>query len=89
MYPTSTGSARIAAPAFTANEALSCGDDPYNFGSGNAVNIRDEHPRLFAPSYKWQCLPKQIAADSYMAYWFVHANRCCPNLKLTLFAAQE
>ena len=31
--------------------------------------MRTDHPLLFAPSYKWACLPKLIAADSYMSSW--------------------
>jgi hypothetical protein len=53
----------------TANSSLSCGDDPYSFSDPTSLAVRAEHPLLFAPSYKWSCLPKLIAADSYMAYW--------------------
>ncbi|GAA5882738.1 hypothetical protein JCM16303_006570 [Sporobolomyces ruberrimus] len=67
MYPTSTGSAKIAAPSVVSNSSLSCGSDP---ASGlSMTNIRDSHPLLIAPQYKWDCLPKLIAADSYMSYW--------------------
>ncbi|ORY74549.1 chondroitin AC/alginate lyase [Leucosporidium creatinivorum] len=69
QYPTSTGSAKIAAPAFTTNDSLSCGSDPYSFGTSDSLTVRKEHPLLFAPSYKWECLPKLIAQDSYMSYW--------------------
>lgn len=31
--------------------------------------VRTSHPLLFAAAYKWQCLPKLIAADGYMASW--------------------
>lgn len=52
-----------------ANSALSCGADPYQFSDPTSLAVRKEHPLLFAPAYKWQCLPKQIAADPYMKYW--------------------
>ncbi|GAA5928825.1 hypothetical protein JCM1841_003582 [Sporobolomyces salmonicolor] len=67
MYPTTTGSAKIASPTVIANSSLSCGSDPYTGAS--LTNIRNEHPLLIAPSYKWECLSKQIAGDSYMSYW--------------------
>lgn len=67
MYPTSTGSAKIASPSFVTNSSLSCGSDPDTGLSLN--NVRSSHPRLIAPSYRWSCLPKLIQADSYMSYW--------------------
>ncbi|KAM0750669.1 hypothetical protein T439DRAFT_289176 [Meredithblackwellia eburnea MCA 4105] len=69
LYPTTTGSAKIAAPTVIASSALSCGSDPYQFSNPASLTVRAEHPLLFAPKYKWDCLPKQIAADSYMASW--------------------
>lgn len=61
------------------NAALSCGDDPYSFGNPGSLDVRKEHPLLFAPGYKWQCLPKLIAGDSYMSSWnatiFANATR--------------
>lgn len=32
-------------------------------------NVRADHPRLFAPNYKWKRLPAFIAADPYLATW--------------------
>ncbi|GAA5987256.1 hypothetical protein JCM11641_003383 [Rhodosporidiobolus odoratus] len=67
MYPTQTGSARLSAPTTLANDSLSCGDDP---ASGLSLDSpRTTHPLLIAPDYKWSCLPKLIAGDSYMSYW--------------------
>jgi len=77
MYPTQTGSAKIATPTVTSNSSLSCGSDPMTGLS--LTNVRSEHPLLIAPSYKWDCLPKLIAADSYMSFWnetvFTNASR--------------
>ncbi|GAA6060416.1 hypothetical protein JCM10212_002184 [Sporobolomyces blumeae] len=67
MYPTTTGSAKIAQPTTTSNSSLSCGSDPYSGAS--LTSVRKEHPLLIAPQYKWECLPKLIEADSYMGYW--------------------
>jgi hypothetical protein len=50
------------------NSSLSCGDDP-ELSSISLTSIRSSHPLLIAPDYKWSCLPKLIAADSYMSYW--------------------
>ncbi|BGP15469.1 hypothetical protein JCM10213v2_003448 [Rhodosporidiobolus nylandii] len=68
MYPTTTGSARIAEPTVLSNASLSCGDDP----SASSISLdspRTSHPLLIAPDYRWSCLPKLIAADSYMFSW--------------------
>lgn len=51
-----------------ANAALSCGDDPFDFGTPD-LTVRTEHPLLFAPAYKWTCLEKLTKADSYMSRW--------------------
>ncbi|KAL8278292.1 hypothetical protein RQP46_009324 [Phenoliferia psychrophenolica] len=68
LYPTSTGSAKISTPTFSTNSALSCGTDPYSFDT-SSLTVRTDHPRLFAPSYKWQCLPKLVRGDAYMSSW--------------------
>ncbi|GAA5829964.1 hypothetical protein JCM11251_007950 [Rhodosporidiobolus azoricus] len=77
MYPTATGSARITAPTVLSNSSLSCGSDPV---TGQSLSSpRTDHPMLIAPSYRWECLPKLIEADSYMKYWnetiFANATR--------------
>lgn len=28
-----------------------------------------EHPLLWAPPYKWECLQRIIPQDEYMSYW--------------------
>ncbi|KAI5474361.1 heparinase II/III family protein [Pseudohyphozyma bogoriensis] len=67
LYPTTTGSARISSPSTTTNASLSCGTDPYTFAG--SLTVRDEHPLLFAPSYKWTCVREMIAKDHYLSYW--------------------
>lgn len=58
----------------TSNAAADCGTDPWTSkgstnGKGTGLDIRPDHPRLIAPAYKWNCLPKMIAADSYLSKW--------------------
>ncbi|KAL8292314.1 hypothetical protein RQP46_001780 [Phenoliferia psychrophenolica] len=69
LYPTSTGSAKISAPTTVTDSSLSCGSDPYSFSDSSSLAVRTEHPLLIAPAYKWACLPKLIAGDSYMSSW--------------------
>ncbi|KAK4047892.1 hypothetical protein OIV83_005074 [Microbotryomycetes sp. JL201] len=69
MYPSSTGSATISKPTTLSNSALSCQSDPYSFSNPASLTVRNEHPLLFAPSYKWQCLQSQIPQDYYLSYW--------------------
>ncbi|GAA6035855.1 hypothetical protein JCM8097_005739 [Rhodosporidiobolus ruineniae] len=67
MYPTTTGSARITEPTILANSSLTCDTD-----STDGISLtspRTEHPYLVATKTRWDCLPKLIAADSYMSYW--------------------
>ncbi|KAI5475736.1 heparinase II/III family protein [Pseudohyphozyma bogoriensis] len=68
LYPTTTGSARISSATTIANSTLSCGNDTYAF-AGN-LTVRNEHPLLMAPSYKWDCLNNGlIKNDHYLSYW--------------------
>lgn len=64
LYPTTTGSAKISTPTTIANASLSCGSDPYAFADPTSLAVRDEHPLLFAPSYKWGASP----ASSFLDY---------------------
>ncbi|KAM0789095.1 hypothetical protein ACM66B_003152 [Microbotryomycetes sp. NB124-2] len=69
IYPSSTGSAAISKPTTVSNSALSCQADPYSFSNPSSLSVRNEHPLLFAPSYKWSCLQQQISQDYYLSYW--------------------
>ena len=79
IYPSSTATAAGSTPTVVSNSALSCGTDPYTPSGGSGFTARSDHPRLFAPQYRWDCLPKLIAADPYLATWnetiFVNATR--------------
>ncbi|KAM0751042.1 hypothetical protein T439DRAFT_288209, partial [Meredithblackwellia eburnea MCA 4105] len=79
LYPTTTGSASISTPTVLANSSLAC-TDTYSFTDTASLTVRNEHPLLFAPSYKWECLrTKTIAQDSYLSFWnetiFVNASK--------------
>lgn len=67
MYPSSTGSARIASPTTFSNSSLTCTAD--DSGSVSLDNPKSTHPLLIATENRWSCLPNLIAADSYMSYW--------------------
>lgn len=67
IYPTASkvATAEGAKPTTTANNTLSCDNDPFSPSSQDAdtFEVRPDHPVLFAPSHKWECLADQIAAD--------------------------
>ncbi|GAA6057364.1 hypothetical protein JCM3770_005727 [Rhodotorula araucariae] len=74
MYPSTTGSARMSAPTTVADADLACTPDDFR---GIALDSpKKTHPLLIATENRWECLPKLIAADSYMSYWndTVYAN---------------
>ncbi|BGP24134.1 heparinase II/III family protein [Rhodotorula toruloides] len=67
MYPTTTGSAHIAAPTVVSNSSLSCQAD--STSGLSLTSPKTTHPLLIATENKWNCLPALIAQDSYMSYW--------------------
>lgn len=71
IYPTASSTAAGSAPSLGSSSSLSCGSDPFTPSSSNAdtFQVRSDHPRLFAPAYRWSCLPNLIANDPYMAAW--------------------
>lgn len=68
VYPTTTGSAIIAEPTTLVDASYTC-DDPYSFTDTSSLTVRDEHPLLIAPSYKWDCIKGQIADNHYLSFW--------------------
>ncbi|KAH8821971.1 hypothetical protein F5884DRAFT_746259 [Xylogone sp. PMI_703] len=60
---------QLSAPAFNANDSISWDPDPREPKSGLLTEVQPQHPRLFAPSYKWSRLPALVAADPYLASW--------------------
>jgi hypothetical protein len=57
-------------PSFTQNPSLQCGSDPdAPQQTGGNLTVRASHPRLFAPQYRWNCLPSLISKDPYLKQW--------------------
>jgi len=72
IYASATSTAAGVAPTLSSNADLSCGDDPFTgSGDGNSnFQVRSDHPRLFAPQYRWDCLrTKLIANDAHLQSW--------------------
>ncbi|ORY74548.1 chondroitin AC/alginate lyase [Leucosporidium creatinivorum] len=69
LYPTTTGSAIIAKPTILSDKSVACQADPYSFTNTSSLAVRNEHPLLIAPSYKWDCLMTQIPNDVYLKSW--------------------
>jgi hypothetical protein len=53
------------------DESLAWGDDPAspNTGNDSPINVRFDHPRLFASKHRWKRLPKLITKDPYLFSW--------------------
>ena len=69
LYPSQTLGASISQPTVKANSSLAYPADPYNFGTSSTLQVRDEHPMLYAPAYKWSRLLELIPQDSYLSSW--------------------
>jgi hypothetical protein len=69
LYPSQTLGAKISQPTIKANSSLAYQSDPYNFGSSSTLTVRNEHPKLYAPAYKWSRLLQLIPQDSYLSAW--------------------
>jgi hypothetical protein len=53
------------------DESLAWGDDPGSptTGDDSPINVRLDHPRLFASKHRWKRLPKLITKDAYLFNW--------------------
>lgn len=69
LYPSSTLGAAITTPTTVSTASLTCGSDPYKFANTSSLTVRDEHPLLYAPKYKWDCLIEMIPNDAYLSAW--------------------
>lgn len=69
QYPETAAASYGQAPSVSNNASLGWGTDPNAPTANGLNNVRQDHPRLFAPAYKWARLPALIAADPYMAAW--------------------
>jgi hypothetical protein len=57
-------------PSLEIDEDLSWGDDPTAPTAVDSwINVRSDHPRLFASKYHWDRLSKLIAHDPYLISW--------------------
>ncbi|MBW0476167.1 hypothetical protein O181_015882 [Austropuccinia psidii MF-1] len=68
QYPQSANQFFNSPPSFSSSNALSWGTDP-NQPDQSGSSVRQDHPRLFAPAYKWARLPALIQNDPYLASW--------------------
>jgi hypothetical protein len=81
LYPSASLTAAGSTPSVGSSTDLSCGSDPFSPASraANSFEVRSDHPRLFAPAYRWSCLPQLIGKDPYLAAWnetiFSNASR--------------
>ncbi|KAH9924626.1 uncharacterized protein BXZ73DRAFT_91218 [Epithele typhae] len=71
LYPSTTNSAAFSSPTFNPsnNAAFSWPEDPFKPAKPQVTTVRPDRPRLLAPAYKWQALPKLIATDPYLKSW--------------------
>ncbi|KAG6878616.1 hypothetical protein C0993_001139 [Termitomyces sp. T159_Od127] len=71
IYPSTTNTAAFTSPTFTStkNEALAWPADPFKPSKPEPTITRTDRPRLIAPAYKWQALPKLIKGDPYLKGW--------------------
>jgi hypothetical protein len=60
---------RKSSPSIVKNSSLTWGDDAESPISNTTAGAGVEHPRLFAPPYKWNRLPALITVDPYLASW--------------------
>ncbi|PLW57753.1 hypothetical protein PCANC_01384 [Puccinia coronata f. sp. avenae] len=68
QYPTSASQLFNTPPSFSSSANLAWGTDP-NAPPKSGTTVRQDHPRLFAPAYKWDRLPALIKVDPYLASW--------------------
>lgn len=59
----------FTAPTVTANPKLTWPTDPFQPANPEPTQVRPDHPRIIAPSYKWQVLPQFVAQDPYLSEW--------------------
>ncbi|PCH33933.1 hypothetical protein WOLCODRAFT_135402 [Wolfiporia cocos MD-104 SS10] len=70
IYPSTTNTAAFTKPTFEPQASgLSWPSDPFQPANPAPTSVRPDHPRLIAPSYKWEALPELIQKDPYLKYW--------------------
>ncbi|POW13940.1 hypothetical protein PSTT_03378 [Puccinia striiformis] len=68
QYPSSASQLFNTLPTFSSSANLAWGNDP-NAPDKSGSTVRQDHPRLFAPTYKWDRLPALIQVDPYLSSW--------------------
>ncbi|OAV89074.1 hypothetical protein PTTG_09965 [Puccinia triticina 1-1 BBBD Race 1] len=68
QYPSSASQLFNTPPTFSTSANLAWGTDP-NPPDKSGSSVRQDHPRLFAPAYKWDRLPALIKVDPYLKSW--------------------
>ncbi|KAI0715402.1 chondroitin AC/alginate lyase [Earliella scabrosa] len=71
IYPSTTNSAAFTSPTFVPsnNDAFAWPEDPFQPSNPSPTEVRTDRPRLIAPAYKWEALPKLIPNDPYLQFW--------------------
>lgn len=64
-----TNTAAFTTPTFNPSDSAAWPSDPFAPSSPSVTNVRQDRPRLIAPSYKWDALTKNIPNDPYLKYW--------------------
>ncbi|PVG03343.1 hypothetical protein CPB86DRAFT_793765 [Serendipita vermifera] len=69
IYPSMTNTAEFGEPTFAQLSADSeWPEDDFAQANPSLTNLRP-HPRLIAPQYKWDALPRLIEKNAYIKYW--------------------
>ncbi|KAG7098244.1 hypothetical protein E1B28_000208 [Marasmius oreades] len=74
IYPSTTNAA-FSKPTFAPSSNANNGQgntfpkDSFTPSNPSPLNVRPDRPRLFAPQYKWDALPRLIASDPYLKSW--------------------
>ncbi|KAI0720000.1 chondroitin AC/alginate lyase [Cerioporus squamosus] len=71
IYPSTTNTAVFHTPTFSASSDASKAWPTDTFSPANPAptSVRSDRPRLIAPSYMWDALPKMIQNDAYLSAW--------------------
>ncbi|KAI0719986.1 chondroitin AC/alginate lyase [Cerioporus squamosus] len=71
LYPSTTNTAAYTTPTFhpSSNADIAWPADPFQPSDPSPTSVRSDRPRLIAPAYKWEALPKLIPNDPYLKVW--------------------
>lgn len=66
IYPDVSSSKQ---PDFLKDDNLAWGDDTFTTANPSLSEVRTDHPRLWAPDYKWKRLSHLVENDAYLKQW--------------------